>query len=66
MGAMTSISSLSFVVGAIVGNSILGAVSVLPASDFRMGASFFFTATLNLVAFALLLRRRGRVTAVAS
>ena len=66
MGAMTSISSLSFVVGAIAGNGILGAVSALPASNILMGANFFFTAMLNLIAFALLMRRRGRVIAAAA
>jgi DHA1 family tetracycline resistance protein-like MFS transporter len=61
---MQSISSLAFVVGPLIGNSILAQVSSLPSSDWRMGATFFFCASLNFLAFAIAWRRLSRPIAV--
>jgi DHA1 family tetracycline resistance protein-like MFS transporter len=64
LGAMQSINSLAFIFGAVLGNGILASVSALPPSDIRVGASFFFCAMLQAMAFTLLLRHSkggGRV-----
>jgi len=60
LGAMQSITSLSAVAGPAIGNAILAQVAGLPPTDILMGASFFFTAALNLAAFALAWRRLRR------
>jgi DHA1 family tetracycline resistance protein-like MFS transporter len=61
LGAMQSINSLAFILGAVFGNGILASVSELPPADIRVGASFFFCAFLQAMAFLVLLRRhRGR------
>jgi MFS transporter, DHA1 family, tetracycline resistance protein len=63
LGAMQSINSLAFILGAVLGNSILASVSDLPRSDIRVGAPFFFCASLQAIAFLLLLRGRRSRTA---
>jgi DHA1 family tetracycline resistance protein-like MFS transporter len=60
LGAMQSISSLAFVVGPLIGNSILAQVGNLPPMDWRMGATFFFCASLNFLAFMIAWRRLSR------
>jgi MFS transporter, DHA1 family, tetracycline resistance protein len=64
LGAMQSISSLAFVVGPLIGNSILAQVGSLPPSDWRMGSTFFFCASLNFLAFAIAWWRLARRAAV--
>jgi DHA1 family tetracycline resistance protein-like MFS transporter len=64
LGAMQSISSLAFVVGPLIGNSILAQVGSLPPMDWRMGATFFFCASLNFLAFGIAWRRLSRPSAI--
>jgi len=54
LGSLQAVNSLSMVIGPLVGNAILAQVAHLPPTDIRMGASFFFNASLNLAAFLLL------------
>jgi DHA1 family tetracycline resistance protein-like MFS transporter len=56
MGALNSIQSIMFVVAPAIGTPLLAEVSHLPASDWRVGATFFVSAALQCV--ALLLARR--------
>jgi DHA1 family tetracycline resistance protein-like MFS transporter len=63
IGAMQSISSLAAVVGPLLAGQILARVSSLPPTDIRVGAHFFFTASLNLLAFLLAWRRLTRPAA---
>ena len=55
MGAIASLGSLAAAVAPLIGGPLLGAVSHLPATDWRAGAPFFFCAALmgisTLVAF---------------
>ena len=53
MGALASINSLMFVVAPAIGTPLLGFVSHLPPSDWRVGATFFVSAALQLVAYFL-------------
>ncbi|MEO8740629.1 MAG: TCR/Tet family MFS transporter [Casimicrobiaceae bacterium] len=53
MGALASINSLMFVVAPAIGTPLLGFVSHLPSSDWRVGATFFVSAAVQLVAFFL-------------
>lgn len=46
MGAVAALTSLMYVIGPVIGTSLLGAVSHLPAGDWRAGAPFFFCAIL--------------------
>ncbi|WOB06250.1 MFS transporter [Piscinibacter gummiphilus] len=46
MGAVAALTSLMFIIGPVIGTSLLGAVSHLPPSDWRAGAPFFFCAVL--------------------
>jgi DHA1 family tetracycline resistance protein-like MFS transporter len=48
MGSLQSISSLGVVVMPLVGTTILGAVSSFPASDWRVGSTFFLCALMQL------------------
>jgi MFS transporter, DHA1 family, tetracycline resistance protein len=56
MGALTSINSIMFVVAPAIGTPLLAQVSHLPASDWRVGATFYLSAALQ--AIALVLARR--------
>jgi DHA1 family tetracycline resistance protein-like MFS transporter len=47
MGSLQSISSLGVVVMPLIGTSILGAVSHLPPSDWRVGSTFFLCAAMQ-------------------
>ncbi|HEX7272913.1 MAG TPA: MFS transporter [Casimicrobiaceae bacterium] len=53
MGALNSINSIMFVVAPAIGTPLLAQVSHLPPSDWRVGATFFVSAVLQLVAFWL-------------
>jgi len=50
MGSLQSISSLGIIVMPLVGTAILGAVSRLPAQDWRIGSTFFVCAAMQAVA----------------
>jgi len=56
MGSLQSISSLAVVVTPLVGTSILGAVSHLPANDWRIGSSFFLSAAMQALAVLVAVR----------
>jgi DHA1 family tetracycline resistance protein-like MFS transporter len=50
MGSLQSISSIGIIVMPLVGTSILGAASHLPANDWRIGATFFLCAAMQALA----------------
>jgi DHA1 family tetracycline resistance protein-like MFS transporter len=52
MGSLQSISSLGVVFMPLVGTAILGAVSHLPANDWRVGSTFFLCAAMQGLAIA--------------
>ena len=56
MGALNSINSVMFVVAPLIGAPLLALVSGMPPSDWRIGATFYVSAALQLV--ALLVARR--------
>jgi len=56
MGALNSIQSIMFVIAPAIGTPLLAQVSRLPASDWRVGATFFVSAALQCA--ALFLARR--------
>jgi DHA1 family tetracycline resistance protein-like MFS transporter len=56
MGSLQSISSIGVIVMPLVGTAILGAVSHLPAQDWRIGSSFFVCAAMQ--ALAIVVARR--------
>jgi len=49
MGSLQSISSLGTVVMPLLGGAILGTVSHLPPSDWRIGSTFFLCAAMQAV-----------------
>jgi DHA1 family tetracycline resistance protein-like MFS transporter len=53
MGSLQSISSLGVVVMPLIGTAILGAVSHLPANDWRIGSTFFLCAAMQALAIAV-------------
>ena len=53
MGAVAALSSISSVLGPVVGASLLGFVSHLPPGDWRMGAPFFVTSALLVACTAI-------------
>ena len=53
MGAVSSLNSLMAVVAPVIGAPLLGAVSHLPQGDWRIGASFYLCAALQLTALVL-------------
>ena len=53
MGALNSINSVMFVVAPLISTPLLAAVSRLPPEDWRVGATFFVSASLQGVAFWL-------------
>jgi DHA1 family tetracycline resistance protein-like MFS transporter len=59
MGSLQSIASLGVVVMPLVGTSILGAVSELPAHDWRIGSTFFVCAAMQALAIVLARRYFG-------
>jgi DHA1 family tetracycline resistance protein-like MFS transporter len=56
MGALNSINSMMFVVAPAIGTPLLASVSHLPASDWRVGTTFYLSAVLQ--AIALVIARR--------
>jgi DHA1 family tetracycline resistance protein-like MFS transporter len=53
MGSVSSLNSLMAVIAPVIGAPLLGAVSHLPRGDWRMGASFYLCAALQLAALVL-------------
>ena len=53
MGSLQSISSLGIIFMPLVGTSILGAASHLPAHDWRIGATFFLCAAMQAIAIVV-------------
>jgi len=53
MGAVSSLNSLMAVIAPVVGAPLLGAVSHLPKGDWRLGASFYLCAALQLAALVI-------------
>ena len=59
MGALNSIQSIMFIVAPSLGLPLLAQVARLPASDWRVGATFFVSAALQAVALWLARRHFG-------
>ena len=53
MGAVSSVNSMAAVIAPLIGAPLLGMVSNLPKGDWRLGAPFYFCATLQLCALLL-------------
>jgi DHA1 family tetracycline resistance protein-like MFS transporter len=53
MGALSSLASLMAVIAPLLGAPLLAEVSHLPSGDWRIGAPFFLSAALQLVALML-------------
>lgn len=53
MGSLSSLGSLMAVIAPMMGAPLLAAVSHLPAGDWRIGAPFFLSAALQVVALLL-------------
>jgi MFS transporter, DHA1 family, tetracycline resistance protein len=66
MGALTSINSVMFVVAPLISTPLLAAVSQLPPADWRVGATFFVSASLQAVGFWLARRHFVGVPAAAA
>lgn len=60
MGSLSSLASLMGVCAPLLGTPLLAEVSHLPAQDWRVGAPFFLSATLNLLALLLAARHFTR------
>jgi MFS transporter, DHA1 family, tetracycline resistance protein len=60
LGAVTSLGSLMAVLAPMFGAPLLGIVSHLPKGDWRIGAPFYFCATLQLMALMLAVRHFAR------
>jgi MFS transporter, DHA1 family, tetracycline resistance protein len=60
LGAVASLGSLMAVLAPMFGAPLLGIVSHLPKGDWRIGAPFYFCATLQLVALVLSVRHFAR------
>lgn len=56
LGAVNSLSSLMAVVAPVLGAPLLGLVSHLPRSDWRIGAPFYFCAVLQAASLAMAVR----------
>jgi len=69
MGTLSSLQSLMGVVAPIIGTAVLGQVTFLPASNWRVGAPFFLCSLLQALAFAIAWRHfagQGSSRAVAA
>jgi DHA1 family tetracycline resistance protein-like MFS transporter len=53
MGTLSSLQSLMGVVAPIIGTAVLGRVTSLPTSDWRVGAPFFVCSSLQALAFVI-------------
>ncbi|MDH5208115.1 MAG: MFS transporter [Burkholderiaceae bacterium] len=60
MGSLSSLASLMAVIAPMLGTPLLAEVSRLPAGDWRIGAPFYLSALLQLVALALAARHFRR------
>ena len=60
MGAVAALSSLMAVLGPVLGAPLMGAVSHLPPSDWRVGAPFYFCAALQFAAMLVAARHFSR------
>ena len=60
MGSVASLSSLMAVLGPVLGAPLMGAVSHLPTTDWRVGAPFYFCAALQLAAMLVAARHFSR------
>jgi len=66
MGALAALNSLMAVAAPLIGVPLLAEASHLPAGDWRIGAPFFMSALLALVALALAARHFARQPAAAA
>jgi DHA1 family tetracycline resistance protein-like MFS transporter len=66
MGALTSLNAMMAVLAPFLGTPLLAGVSHLPAGDWRIGAPFFMSALLSLVALLLALAHFRRHPATAA
>jgi MFS transporter, DHA1 family, tetracycline resistance protein len=66
MGAMTGLSSLTAVIGPMLAAPLMGAVSHLPPSDWRVGTPFFFGAALLALAWLFAWAHFRRTTSPAT
>lgn len=57
MGSIASLNGLAGAIAPTISAALLGAVSHLPRSDWRMGASFFFCAALQIISPLIALSR---------
>ena len=53
MGSLTSLGALMAVLAPFIGTPLLATVSHLPAQDWRIGAPFFMSALLSLLALVI-------------
>ncbi len=60
MGSVASLSSLMAVLGPVLGAPLMGAVSHLPPTDWRVGAPFYFCAALQFAAMLVAARHFSR------
>ena len=60
MGAVAALSSLMAVVAPVLGAPLMGAVSHLPTTDWRVGAPMFFCAALQLASMLIAARHFSR------
>jgi len=61
MGAVASLNSLMAVIAPVIGPTMLGFVSHLPRTDWRVGAPYYFCAVLQTLATLIALRHFSRV-----
>jgi DHA1 family tetracycline resistance protein-like MFS transporter len=66
MGALTSLNAMMAVLAPFIGTPLLARVSHLPAGDWRIGAPFFMSALLSLVALTLAVMHFRRHPATAA
>jgi len=66
LGSLSSINSFMFIVAPLIGAPLLGRVSQLPASDWRVGATFYVSAVLQTLALAIAWRHFSRRRVVAA
>ena len=53
MGTLSSLSSLMGVIAPVLGTAVLGQVTFLPPSDWRVGAPFFLASSFQALAFLI-------------
>jgi DHA1 family tetracycline resistance protein-like MFS transporter len=53
MGTLSSLSSLMGVIAPVAGTAVLGQVTFLPPSDWRVGAPFFLASVFQVLAFLI-------------